>query len=183
MDFQIALLIAHTLIVVPALLLVIIVFVACLYARKLASVLRRRRQDLDKAFAAIDLMLKQRHDELPKLVSTARSYIPADSKPLQSIGEARAVYMRAANFAQRVGAASAESEAVRALFKESERYPELKANTSFRQIQKRLGDLDSQIARELARLDNEAIAFNQSLGTFPASLLAGLSRIRPYSKD
>ncbi len=182
MHFQVALLIAHVLIVIPALLLVAIVLVAFLYGRKLASVLRRRRQDLDKAYAAIDLMLKQRHDELPKLVSTAKSYLAGDSQPLQWISEARTAYTRAGSSVQRIGAATAESEAVRALFKESERYPELKANTSFRQIQKRLGDLDSQIARELARVDDEVMAFNQGLCTFPASVVAGLSRIRPYSR-
>lgn len=170
------------LIVLSAVLIFAIIIVVFLYARKLASMLLGQRQDLDKAVAAIDLLLKQRHDELPKLVSTARSYLPADSKALRMISEARAAYTRSSNSRERGRASGAESEALRVLFKETEQYPDLKLNTSFRQVRKRLDDLSIQIDKELDRAREEVRAFNRRLSGFPVSWVAGLSRIRPRAE-
>ena len=53
------------------------------------------KNDIDRSFANIDVMLKQRHDELPKLIETCKGYMQYEQKTLQAVTEARTAYMRA----------------------------------------------------------------------------------------
>ena len=55
----------------------------------------RLRNDIDKAWANIDVLLKQRHDELPKLIETCKGYMQYEQKTLQTIVQARNAYQGA----------------------------------------------------------------------------------------
>ena len=49
------------------------------------------KNDIDRSFADIDVILKQRHDELPKLVDTCKGYMQYEQKTLQAVTDARTV--------------------------------------------------------------------------------------------
>ena len=53
------------------------------------------KNTIDRSFADIDVILKQRHDELPKLVDTCKGYMQYEQKTLQAVTDARTSYMRA----------------------------------------------------------------------------------------
>src|SRR5208283_5605946 len=101
---------------------------------------------IDRSFADIDVILKQRHDELPKLVDTCKGYMQYEQKTLQAITDARTAYMHATTPAEKTQADGMVSGALKTLFAVAENYPDLKANTNFMQLQGRITELEEKIA-------------------------------------
>ena len=97
-----------------------------------------------KAWANIDVLLKQRHDELPKLVEVCKQYKQFEQETLQRVIEARAA-VHSAREAGNVGALGKAEGSLRSglgrLFAIAEAYPELKTNEHFMQLQQRISSL------------------------------------------
>src|SRR5215470_16014512 len=91
------------------------------------------RNNIGRSWSNIDVLLKQRHDELPKLVETCRGYMQHEQHVFDKLSE-------------RAGAENQIGQALGRLFAVAESYPELKANQSFLQVQNRISDLENQIA-------------------------------------
>ena len=161
------------------LILVIVGLVA--YFITIYKSLVRLRNDIQKAWASIDVLLKQRHDELPKLIETCRGYMQYEQKTLQAVTEARTVFMRANTPAEKARADSLVSGALKSLFAVAGKYPDLKANTSFVQLQGRLTDLETKIAAQRGAYDEDVNAFNLRIAQIPASLVAGFTGLRPHA--
>src|SRR5438094_9833045 len=104
------------------------------------------KNDIDKAWANIDVLLKQRHDELPKLIETCRGYMQYEQKTLQLVVEARNAYQKAGSLPEKAQADNLLSGALKTLFAVAESYPELKANNNFMQLENRITELDEKIA-------------------------------------
>lgn len=134
------------------------------------------------AWSNIDVLLKQRHDELPKLVDTCRQYMQYEQQTLENVMQARnAVY--AARESGDVAGLSAAEGSLRSglgrLFAVAEAYPDLKANASFQQLQTRISALETGIS-DRRELYNEAVNVNNAtIEQFPASIIAGLFGFRP----
>lgn len=134
------------------------------------------------AWSNIDVLLKQRHDELPKLVDTCRQYMQYEQQTLENVMQARnAVY--AARESGDVAGLSAAEGSLRSglgrLFAVAEAYPDLKANASFQQLQTRISALETGIS-DRRELYNEAVNVNNAtIEQFPASIVAGLFGFRP----
>jgi len=92
------------------------------------------KNDIDRSFANVDVFLKQRHDELPKLVETCKGYMQYEQKPSRR-SPTRLAWMRATTPADKMQADNMMTGALKTLFAVSENYPELKANTNFIQLQ------------------------------------------------
>ncbi|MBI4984292.1 MAG: LemA family protein [Rhodocyclales bacterium] len=132
-----------------------------------------------KAWANIDVLLKQRHDELPKLVETCKQYKQFEQATLQRVVEARS-QVHTARERQDVPALGQAEGLLRAslgqIFALAESYPELKANESFMQLQSRITSLENAIA-DRRELYNEAVNINNvRIEQFPDTLLAGFFR-------
>ncbi|MBC7983271.1 MAG: LemA family protein [Candidatus Obscuribacterales bacterium] len=134
------------------------------------------------AWSNIDVLLKQRHDELPKLVETCKQYMKFEQDTLERVMKARSsVY--AASAAGDIGALNTAEGELRAglgkLFAVAEAYPDLKANQSFQQLQSRISALETSIA-DRRELYNEAVNINNaSIEQFPASVIAGMFDFKP----
>lgn len=115
-----------------------------------------------RAWANIDVLLKQRHDELPKLVETCKQYKQFEQATLQGIIEARS-HVQAAREHGNVAALGKAEGALRMglgqIFAVAEAYPELKANENFMQLQSRITALEDSIA-DRRELYNEAVNIN-----------------------
>src|SRR5436853_4835937 len=96
------------------------------------------KNDIDKAWANIDIMLKQRHDELTKLLDVCKGYMEFERTTFENIAKARSLYTAAHTVDQKAQADAAVTQAVRGLFAVAENYPDLKANNSFMQLQGRI---------------------------------------------
>src|SRR6516225_7923427 len=86
------------------------------------------KNDVDKAWANIDVLLKQRHDELPKLIDACKGYMQYEQKTLQLIVDARTAFERATTVQDKAQADNQVTGALKTLFAVAEAYPDLKAN-------------------------------------------------------
>jgi len=137
------------------------------------------RNDIDKSWANIDVLLKQRHDELPRLVDVCKGYMQYERETLESLIEARTRFASAATFDQKVAASGGVTDSVGKVFAVAEKYPALQANASFLEIQKRISELESQIA-DRREFYNDAINhFNTRIQQMPDTLVAGMFGIKP----
>ena len=127
-----------------------------------------------RAFADIDVQLKQRHDLIPNLVETVKGYAAHESGVFTKVTEARATAMRATSVSEKSAAETALSGALTNLLAVAENYPQLKASENFRQLQDELADLENKIAAARRFLNNAVAEYNGAIQQFPAVLFAGM---------
>jgi len=139
------------------------------------------KNDIDRSFSNIDVLLKQRHDELPKLIETCKGYMQYEQKTLLAVTEARSAYLRATTPAEKAQADNMVTGALKTLFAVAERYPELKANTNFMQLQGRITDLETKIAGQRSAYNEDVNVFNIRIAQIPANFVAGFMGLQPHA--
>ncbi len=158
--------------------LVAVVVVAILlaaWAVSLYNALVRLKHSVTKAWANIDVLLKQRHEELPKLVETCKQYMQHERQTLEAVITARNAVSNAREQHDVSALGTAETGlrlGLGKLFALAENYPELKANENFKFLQQRISALESAIA-DRRELYNEAVNLNNvRIEQFPDVLIA-----------
>ena len=151
--------------------------IVAIYGIMLYNGLVALKHNVAKAWANIDVLLKQRHDELPKLVEVCKQYKQFEQETLQRVIEARS-QVQTAREAQNIGALGEAEGALRMglgrLFAVAEAYPELKANENFMQLQQRITTLENGIA-DRRELYNDAVNINNvRVEQFPDAVVARL---------
>lgn len=131
------------------------------------------RQGWKRAFADIDVQLKQRQDLVPNLVETVKGYASHESTVFTQVTQARAAAMRATTVGERSAAEGALTGALGNLMAVAENYPQLKANENFLSLQSELADLENKIAAARRFLNNAVAEYNGAIQHFPAVLIAG----------
>jgi LemA protein len=139
----------------------------------------RQRNELGKALLNLDQLLKERRDELPKLLGTCRGYLRDSSSLFEPITAARAAEQKAAQPPDKARAANDLAQALRNLFGAADRDTALALDASYRQLKKSILALDERIGAEQARFNQLASAFNARLHRLPGSLAARLAGVRP----
>jgi LemA protein len=137
------------------------------------------KNDIDKAWANIDITLKQRHDELPKLLDVCKGYMNFERDTLQKVTAARNMYQQAQSVSDKAQADQSMSSALRGFFAVAENYPELKANNNFMQLQKRITDLESQIADRREFYNDSVNTFNIRIQQVPDTFVASFMKVAP----
>ena len=137
------------------------------------------RQNVNEAFADIDVQLKQRQDLIPNLVETVKGYASHERGTLDEVTQARAAAAGAGNTEAKAQAESVLTGALGRLMAVAEAYPDLKANTNFLQLQGELADLENKIAAARRFLNNAVGEYNASIQRFPAVLIAGAAGFTP----
>ena len=135
-----------------------------------------------QAWSNIDVLLKQRHDELPKLVETCKQYMKHERETLEQVMRARAAVADARE-AHDVGAVGEAEGMLRVglgnLFAVAEAYPDLKANQSFQHLQQRITTLENTIADRREFYNASVNANNVRIEQFPDLVIARLLAFRP----
>ncbi|RTL48670.1 MAG: LemA family protein [Rhodocyclaceae bacterium] len=162
-----------------ALVLLGVLLLVLIYAVFAYNGLVALKHGVAKAWANIDVLLKQRHDELPKLVEVCKQYKQFEQTTLQRVIEARN-RVQSARESQDVAALGAAEGMLRSglgqIFAVAEAYPELRANESFMQLQGRITQLENAIA-DRRELYNEAVNINNvRVEQFPDAMIAGAFR-------
>ena len=166
------------LMILIALVLVLIVVGVIAYLTTIYNSLVRLKNDIDKAWANIDVLLKQRHDELPKLIETCKGYMQYEQQTFQLITEARTAFMRASSVSEKAQADNLISGALKSLFAVSENYPELKANNNFMQLQGRITELEEKIADRREFFNDDVNTYNIRIQQLPDVFIAGLMHLQ-----
>jgi len=137
------------------------------------------RQNVNEAFADIDVQLKQRQDLVPNLVETVKGYAAHERGTLDEVTAARTAAAGAGNVEQRAQAENVLTSALGKLMAVAEAYPDLKANQNFTQLQNQLADLENKIAAARRFFNNATGEYNASIQRFPAMLIAGAAGFQP----
>jgi len=137
------------------------------------------KNSIGRAWANIDVLLKQRHDELPKLVATCEGYMQHERAVFDKLSEARGALMKARGVGERAEAEGMLTKALGSFFAVAEAYPDLKANTGFLQLQSRISDLENQIADRREFYNDTVTMFNTRIQQIPDNLVAGWLSLTP----
>ena len=132
------------------------------------------RQRIDKAWSNIDVVLKQRHDQLPNLVAAVRGLMEFERDVLTRVTEARAQYSPSATIHDQAVASEATSAAVRSLFAVVERYPDIKSAANVADLQDEIERLEAMIADRRELYNDQVYRYNTRIGQVPDALLAPL---------
>jgi len=137
------------------------------------------KNDLAKAWANIDILLKQRHDELPKLLDVCKGYMDFERDTLQKITQARSMYQQAVSVDQKAQADQSMTSALRGFFAVAENYPQLRANDNFTRLQGRITELESQIADRREFYNDSVNTFNIRIQQMPDTFVASFMNLAP----
>ena len=149
------------------------------YVVMLYNELIRLRNDNDRAWANIDVLLKQRHDEIPNLVATVKGYMQHERQTLESVAQARAAAISAITISQKAQADLLLTGALRGLFAVAENYPQLKANDNFLRLQNRISELEERIADRREFFNDDVNTYNTRINQIPEVFLASFMGLKP----
>ena len=130
------------------------------------------RQRIDKAWANIDVVLKQRHDQLPALVSAVRGVMAFEADVLTDVARARAAYSPTEPIPDQAVHADETSRAVRSLFAVVEAYPQVRSNENVLDLQNEIERLESMIADRRELYNDQVYRYNARITTLPIMLIA-----------
>ena len=148
-------------------LIVLVAYVVGVY-----NMLVRLFNNIDKAWSNIDVILKQRHDELPKLVEVCNSYMIHERETLESVTKARTAYSTGLNIDDKAQAENQIVGALGKLFAVAEQYPDLKANQEFLALQQRISALESTIADRREFYNDSVNLYNIAIQQIPTLWVA-----------
>ena len=157
-----------TTLIILGVLVVLAIFVIRIY-----NGLVRKKVAADGAWSDIDVQLKRRYNLIPNLVETVKGYASHERETLESVIKARQTAIDVSGIAGQAQAENMLSGALRQLFALSERYPDLKANQNFMQLQEELASTENKIGFSRQHYNRSAAQYNTAREVFPANMLAG----------
>jgi LemA protein len=132
------------------------------------------RNRIAKAWANIDVALRQRYDQLPNLVEAVRGVMAFEQDVLRAVTEARARYHAEDPIPAQAATSDATSAAVRSLFAVVENYPELKSAENVMALQEEIARLENIIADRRELYNDQVFRYNTRIAQVPTNLLAGM---------
>ncbi len=155
------------LIVVAVIVLVLVVFVIGAFNRLVTL-----RQRVKEAWSDIDVILKQRHDELPKLVEVCNSYMTHERETLEALTKARSASQNSTTIDDKAKAENLITGALGRILAVAENYPDLKANQEFLRVQERISALENTIADRREFYNDSVNLYNIRIAQLPDLLVA-----------
>lgn len=143
-----------------------------------------QEQKVNAASSNIDTQLQRRSDLIPNLVQTVKGYAAQERTIFTDIANARARLSGAQNVTDKANADAELSGALSRLLVVVERYPDLKSNQNFRDLQVALEGTENRIAIARQDYNNVVTSYNTTIRRFPNSIISGIFRFeqKPYYK-
>ncbi len=132
------------------------------------------RNQIDKAWANIDVLLKQRNDLIPNLVETVKGYMKHEREVLTEITKLRVSIISATGPKEKARASEGISAALKSIFAVAENYPKLRASENFLKLQEQLTAIENQIADRREFYNDSVLLYNTRIKTFPHLLVAAV---------
>src|SRR5436309_6059216 len=163
---------------VGLLLFVVVIVLALAYAAGIYNQMIGVKVNVDKSWSNIEVLEKQRYDEIPKLVQVCEGYMQYERDTLQKVIEARTKYLQAQGPAEKGAASSQMAGALKSLFALAESYPDLKANQNFTQLQSRITALENEIADRREFYNDSVTINNARIQQIPYAFFASMLSMR-----
>jgi len=140
----------------------------------------RQRNQVDAAWAQIDVQLKRRYDLIPNLVETVKGYAAHERGTLDAVVQARntAITVAQQGPAARAQAENALTQTLGRLFALAEAYPNLKANENLLGLQNELASTEDKIAYARQFYNSAVQTYNTSTQSIPTNIVAGFGGFR-----
>ena len=155
-------------------ILIIIVVLILIYLGSTYNsfvVLRNRVKD---QWAQIDVQLKRRFDLIPNLVETVKGYASHEKDTLEAVVKACNEYLSSDTPEGKIEANNDLNKVVTKLFALAESYPELKADTNFRELQTTLTETEDKISYARQFYNDVVMKYNNKVEVFPSNIVAGM---------
>lgn len=160
-------------------LLIILVLLTVL-AMVSYNVFIKSRNQIEEAFATMDVYLKKRYEMIPNLVGIVKQYSIHEKETLEQIVQARSMAINARSVEERGQNENMLSGAIKSLFAISEGYPELKANENYLELQKQLAVLEDEISQSRKYYNGVVKVMNNKVEIFPSNLFAKVFGFNRY---
>jgi len=134
----------------------------------------RLRNQVENAWAQIDVQLKRRHDLIPNLVETVKGYAGHEKATLENVIKARNMAVAAKGVGELAQAENMLTGALKSLFAVAEAYPNLKADQTFMRLQEELSSTENKVAFSRQFYNDSVMTFNTRIELFPVNILAGI---------
>lgn len=132
----------------------------------------RLKNNIRKSWANIDVLLKQRSDELPNLIATVKGYMDHERTTLELLTKARTEVLQAPTLSKKAAADNVITEALKTIFAVAESYPNLKANERFHQLQTRITTLENELADRREFYNDSVKIYNIRIHSIPDVMVA-----------
>ncbi|MCK5236669.1 MAG: LemA family protein [Deltaproteobacteria bacterium] len=160
--------------VIILIVLGLLILGAILYLVTIYNGLVTVKNNVEKSWSNIDVLLKQRFDELPKLVTVCERYMKHEAETLEKVTKARNMMSGAHSVNEKGKADGFLTDALKSLFAVSESYPELKADRTFGQLQGRISELESEIADRRELYNSTVNIYNIRIEQLPDVIVASI---------
>lgn len=152
----------------------VILVLLILWVISVYNSLVRARSTVQNAFSQIDTQLQRRFDLIPNLVETVKGYATHEKEVFEKVAAARSGYMNATSAGEKINADNQLTSTLKTLFAVVEKYPELKANTSFLQLQTDLKGTEDKVAFSRQYYNDTVQKYNNKLLVFPNNIIANI---------
>ena len=134
-----------------------------------------KKNEVDRVFATIDVLLKKRFDLIPNLIATVKQYMTHESETLTKIAQLRGGVNRdQMNSDQKVALDNNLTRAIGGIMVAVENYPDLKANQNFLQLQSSMNEIEEQISAARRAYNATVTELNNAIEMFPSNIVAGM---------
>lgn len=154
------------------LIIVAVVLALAFYVIGIYNKLVKLRTMVSEAWSGIDVQLKKRYDLIPNLIETVKGFASHERETFESVTKARAAAMGASGVIDQQTAENQLTRSLSGLFAVAERYPELKSNTNFLQMQQDLSAIEQDIERSRRYYNGTVRDQNILIESFPSNMVA-----------
>ena len=155
-------------------ILIAVVAIIVLFVINTYNTLVGLRNKVKDQWAQIDVQLKRRFDLIPNLVETVKGYASHEKDTLEAVVKARNEYLSSDTPEGKMEANNDLNKVVTKLFALAESYPELKADTSFRELQSTLTETEDKISYARQFYNDVVMKYNNKVEVFPSNIVAGM---------
>lgn len=157
---------------IVGIVLAVLVLIIIIYFWSMNNTLIRKKNDVEEAFATMDVYLKKRYDLIPNLVETVKGYAKHEKDTLTNVIAMRNMAVNAQSIDEKVKAENNLVSGLKTVFALAENYPQLKADANFNNLQNQLLSLENDIANSRKYYNAVVKSFNNTIQIFPNSIIA-----------
>ncbi|MFK7953896.1 MAG: LemA family protein [Ekhidna sp.] len=159
-------------------IIIAVVAIIILWAVSVNNSLVGKRNQVENAFSGVDVMLKKRHDLIPNLVASVKSFAKHEKELLSNITALRSQAMNTSNTDEKIGFENQLTGMLGQLRVSMEAYPELKSDKNYLQLQASLNETEEQISAARRSFNSSVNDYNNKVEMFPSSIIAGMKNFK-----
>jgi LemA protein len=138
----------------------------------------RLRNNIDKSWANIDVLLKQRSNEIPNLIKTVKGYMKHEQQTLESLTKARSMILKTEKLSRKAAVDNLITDLLKTVFAVAEDYPDLKAVENFLKLQQRITGLENELADRREFYNDSVTIYNIRIKSIPDIIVARMIHLK-----